>query len=118
MPAVQQDRGFAVRRRQLQSPRRRHVGGLHFGNHTRERSVAQRVLGHRQHFNVFAALCVEQLFRPQPDLFETRRIEIEGGNRPQDVEALFFGKARRDAGEKQRGGSVVVQPGGRSSDLM
>ncbi len=93
----------------MQPPGRRHVGGLHFRDHAGQRSIAQRILGNGKDIHILAALRVKQLIRSETDLFQPRRIEIKGRHRPADGLASICREPRGYAGEKERGGGIVIE---------
>ena len=111
MAAVEQHRRPAIRSRKLEPARRGHIRHFHLGDDAGERSIAQGILGHGQHFDVLAALRVEQFVRTEPNLLEARGIEIESGHGPQDIEARLTGETRGNASKEESSSGVVAQTG-------
>ncbi len=118
MAAEQQHRRLAVRGGQLKPAGRGLVGGLYFGDHAGERSIAQPIFGKRQNLGILAALGIEDFVRAKTDLLKTRRVEIETRHRPEDGETGLRAKARRDPGSKQGGAGIVGEAGRGGSDFM
>lgn len=118
MATIEQHRRCSVRCCKLQPARGGLIGCPHFGDHAGQRSVAQAILGQRQHLAILATLRKEDLVRSKADLFKARRIEVEARHRPQDAHAALRGKARGNTGSKEGGGSIVIQAGRCGSDLV
>lgn len=74
MAPIEQHRRLAVRRGKLEPPRGGLVGRLYLGDHASKRTVAQAILGEREHVAVLAALGIQDAIGAKPDLFEARRI--------------------------------------------
>lgn len=80
--------------------------------------MAQTILHDGEHILVLAHLDEKQRRRAQSRLFETRRIEIEPGQRPQHPAAALRRRAGRDADREQRGGRIVCERRRRRGEFM
>lgn len=118
MATIQQHRCPAVGGRELEAARGGLVGGLDLRDHAGERAVAQGILGHRQHLGVLATLRVEDAIRAEAHLLESRGVEIEARERPQDVEAGRCCEPRRNPCCEQRRGGIIVQRCGCAGDFV
>lgn len=118
MTAIEQHGRSAVRCRELEASRRRHVRCLHLGDHAGERAVAQAVLSHGKHLRILAALAIENAIRSQSNLFDSGRVEVEFRERPEHGLAGRIGEPGGYACREQRGGGIVVEAGGRRSNLV
>lgn len=108
MPAIKQHGCLPVRCRELKAPGSGHVRSLHLGDHAGERPVPQAIFGHRQHLGILASLRIQDAIGAEPNLFESGRVEIELGERPEHRPASGADKPGSYARREERGSCVVV----------
>ena len=118
-PAAQQEhRRPAIRRCELQPPRRHHAHLADLHHDRRERAGPRTILRERQRLLIVLRLREEEGVRREARLLEPRCVEIEPRQRPQHVSSTDVRQTCRDAREEKRRGRVVREGGRCRSDLV
>ncbi|WP_164523535.1 hypothetical protein [Sphingomonas sp. S-NIH.Pt15_0812] len=102
----------------MQPPGSDHIRAFHLADHRRDAAVTQAILHHGQHVLVLPHLDEQQRRRIEPRLFETRRIEIEAAQHPQDAPSRCRGGPHGDPHREQRCRSIVAERRRRRCDLV
>ncbi|EZP68579.1 hypothetical protein BV97_05600 [Novosphingobium resinovorum] len=118
MTPQQEDRDVGVGCGKLQAAGRDHRDLARLGNNGSGRSIAHRILDHREQCGIVARLCVDHVGRAEARLFQARGIEVIAEADPQDRRGGRTGFPRGDADKEQGGRRVIDQRAGQRGRFM